>query len=82
MSECAGSFRALKELLTTALILAHPNPNLDFILDTDASAFAIGAVLSQVTEDGTEQVLGYGSRTLNKMERRYATTKRELLVAL
>jgi hypothetical protein len=33
-------------------------------------------------EDGTEQVLRYGSHTLNKMEKRYMTTKQALLAAV
>ncbi|KAL7835047.1 hypothetical protein SRHO_G00292940 [Serrasalmus rhombeus] len=49
-----------------------------FILDTDASDFGIGAVLSQEV-DGIERVIAYGSRALSKAERRYATTKKELL---
>ena len=47
------------------------------ILDTDASDYAIGAVLSQ-EQDGVERVLGYYSRALNETQTRYCTTKKEL----
>ncbi|KER30878.1 hypothetical protein T265_02804 [Opisthorchis viverrini] len=50
-----------------------------FILDTDASDVAIGAALSQLFPDGQERVIAYGSRTLDKSERRYSTTRREML---
>lgn len=49
-----------------------------FILDTDASNDAIGAVLSQI-QDGKEKVIAYGSRTLTKSERNYCITRREML---
>ena len=50
--ECEESFKELKDRLVSAPILAFPQANgSQFILDADASAYAIGAVLSQV-QDG------------------------------
>ena len=49
-----------------------------YILDTDASNFAIGGVLSQV-QDSEERVIAYGSKSLKKPERNYCVTRRELL---
>ena len=43
----------LKNCLTSTPILAYPDQNEKFILDTDASNEAIGAVLSQC-QDGVE----------------------------
>ncbi|KAJ7987593.1 hypothetical protein DPEC_G00328090 [Dallia pectoralis] len=51
------------------------------LLDTDASDWGIGAVLSQVQE-GEERVLAYGSRRLSATEQNYCTTRRELLAAV
>ena len=45
--ECSNAFEHLKSKLTSAPILAHPDFTKPFILDTDASDFAIGAVLRQ-----------------------------------
>ena len=42
----------LKDCLTTAPILAYPIADVELIMDTDASGFAIGAVLSQVHDMG------------------------------
>ena len=47
-------------------------------MDTDASNYSIGAVLSQV-QDGQERVIAYGSRSLSKEERRYCVTRKEML---
>jgi hypothetical protein len=53
----------------------------EFILDTDASDYAIGAVLSKV-KDGKERVIAYGSRCLDKPERNYCVTRREMLAVV
>ena len=77
-TECSEAFEKLKHLLITAPILAHPDFTQPFILDTDASNQALGAVLSQKI-GGTERVLAYASRTLTKSERKYCVTRKELL---
>ena len=51
------------------------------VLDTDASLYGIGCVLSQI-QDNEERVLAYGSKTLSKSQRRYCTTYRELLAVI
>ena len=50
---CQEAFERLKTLLSEAPLLAFPNFNRDFVLETDASGVALGAVLAQVQEDGT-----------------------------
>ena len=80
-SEEEEAWRLLKEELVKAPILGYPDPEKDFILDTDASGYGIGAVLSQI-QDGRERVLAYGSRTLTKEERRYCVTRKELLAVV
>ena len=76
------SFQDLKDALTSSPILGFPNSDGRYVLDTDASGVAIGAVLSQIQDDGkggkTEKVIAYGSKTLNDAQVNYCTTKREL----
>lgn len=72
------AFEQLKRIMTTDLILAYPNFDEPFILTTDASNFAIGAVLSQII-DGKERPIAYLSRTLSKAEENYSATSKELL---
>ena len=76
--ECTKAFNDLKRALTSSPILAYPIPGVEYILDTDASAEALGSVLSQV-QDGHERVICYYSRTFNKPERNYCVTRKELL---
>ena len=71
--EQEGAWDILKKRLVSSPLLVYPDPGLPFILDTDASDFGIGAVLSQI-QDGEERVVAYGSRVLTKQERRYCVT--------
>ena len=73
--------RSPKEALTTAPILAYPQQTGQFILDTDSSGWAAGAVLSQV-QDGSEKVIGYFSKALSKTEQEYCVTRKELLAVV
>lgn len=66
------------KLPTSAPILAHPTDTDLYILDTDASDFSIGSVLSQI-QNGKELVISYASRALSTAEKNYSTTKKELL---
>ena len=80
-SVCQAAFDELKQRLMCAPILAYPNPEGEFILDTDASKDGIGGVLSQV-QNGHERVIAYGSKVLSKAERNYCVTRRELLAVV
>ena len=78
-----SAFVALKTALSTAPVLSFPDFELPFIVDTDASDFGLGAVLSQVDpESGLEKVVYFASRTLNKPEKRYSTTRKEMLAVV
>lgn len=76
--ECQEGFEILREKLTKAPMLSHPDFSKPFVLDTDASDVAIGAILSQV-HGGEERVISYASRCLTKAERKYCVTRKELL---
>ena len=79
--QCKQAFNELKTQLTGPEIMAYPNDSGGYILDTDASDFAVGAVLSQIQE-GQERVVAYASRSLNKAEKNYCVTDKELLAIL
>ena len=81
--QCQEAFETLKMHLTESPVLAYPSrvENEKFILDTDASNFGISGVLSQI-QNGTEKVIAYASKTLNKSQRNYCTTNKELLAVI
>ena len=55
-------------------ILAYPDHKLEYILDTYASAFGLGAVLFQIQNE-KERMIGYFSRTMSPEERKYCVTR-------
>ncbi len=62
--EQKDGFVKLKEALCKAPMLAYQNPNVPYLMDTDASNLTIGAVLSQV-QDEEEKVIMYGSKAFS-----------------
>jgi hypothetical protein len=78
---CDVAFSSIKDHLVSAPVLSCPDFNLPFTVQTDASGFGIGAVLSQ-TIDGEEHVICYISRSLAKNERMFSVTERECLAVL
>lgn len=79
--KCENAFHSIKKLLISAPILTCPNFDLPFTVQTDASGFEIGAVLTQTYPDG-EHVISYVSRSLVFPERNYSTTQRECLAVI
>ena len=75
------AFEALKACLVRAPILGFPTEDGRFVLDTDASLFAVEGVLSQLQKEG-EVFIAYASRSLRLSQRRYCTTRREMLAAV
>lgn len=71
------SFDKLKEMLVQAPILQYPNFQKPFILTTDASNYAVGAILSQ-GELGKDLPIAYASRTFNNAEINYSVCEKEL----
>ena len=77
-AECQSAFDQLKDALSSASVLALPNDEGQFILDTDASDRAIGAVLSQI-QNGEERPICYASQLYDKHQQNYNVTRKELL---
>ena len=62
-----------------ASILAFPDFNKPFLLETDASRRGLGAVLSHKQADGRYHPIAYASRVMNETEQRYHSNKQEFL---
>ncbi|EIE80571.1 hypothetical protein RO3G_05276 [Rhizopus delemar RA 99-880] len=76
------SFEKLKQLLTTAPVLARPDFNKPFLLVTDASKAGLGCILTQLDENGHEHPIVFASRALKTNEANYAATKLECLAVI
>ena len=80
--ECQHAMEVLKERITSAPILSFPDFSRPFVLTTDASATAVGAVLSQVGEDGKSHPVSFYSRALKAPERKWDACEQELFAIL
>lgn len=65
---------ASRKSLMEAPMLAYPDPNGKFILETNCREFGLGNVVSPI-HDGQERVASYHSCTLSKSERNYFVTR-------
>ena len=79
--EHTAQFEDIRRALVSTPVLAYPQADAPFILDTDASNTAVAGVLSQV-QDGMEKVISYGSAVLTAPQRNYCTTRKELLAII
>ena len=61
-------------------ILSYPDLDKDFVLETDASALGLGAVLSELRM--RVHPVAYASRSLSPQEKRYAVTELETLAVV
>ncbi|CAH2236856.1 jg13466 [Pararge aegeria aegeria] len=75
------AYDKLKKLLTSAPILRQADETKPYLIKTDASSYAIGAVLLQ-GEGEDERPVEYASRLLSPAERNYNTTEREALAVV
>jgi hypothetical protein len=80
--ECEEAFKSLKKVLVSAPILATPNFNKPFLLQTDASKVGIGAVLSQVDDQCREHPIVYLSRKMLPNELNYSVPEKECLAVV
>ena len=78
-SEALDAFQVLKEKCVQAPVLAFPDFQKPFLLETDASGKGLGTVLSQKQEDGRYHPIAFASRVLTDTEQRYHSNKQEFL---
>ena len=78
-SDQRAAFVQLKDLMVNAPVLALVDPQRAFVLQCDASSYALGAVLMQPGDSGDLHPVGYFSRKLNDAQQKYTVTARELL---
>jgi hypothetical protein len=75
--ECQQSLDILKEKMVTASILVFLDWEKEFHVHVDASAIALGEVLTQPGEGDIDHPIAFASRKLSDSEQNYNTTERE-----
>jgi hypothetical protein len=80
-SACQAAFVQLKSALQDGPVLALPNPSRPFVVHTDASGFAVGAVLMQDQGKGL-QPIAFLSKKMLPAETRYPVHEQELLAII
>lgn len=80
--ECQDSWRKLKEILTSDLLLTHFRPGLPLVVAADASMHGIGAVLTHRFSDGTEKAIMHASKALTPTQQKYAQIEKEGLALI
>ena len=76
---CENAFIKLKSFIKSPPVLRPPNWDNLFILQVDASDFGVGAILSQLDEEGLEHPVVFASRKLQPREMKLSTTEKECL---
>ncbi|XP_023288921.1 uncharacterized protein LOC111674083 [Orussus abietinus] len=73
------AFEKAKDSFCKEVTLQFPKKDRPFYLQTDASDYALGAVLYQLNDEGQQEPIHFASRTLKGPELAYFTTEKELL---
>jgi len=81
-AEADQAFETLKKAFTTAPILTHPDFQKPFFLETDASDFALGAILSQPDKDECLHPVAFHSQKFTATEINYEIHNKELLAII
>jgi len=79
-TEIQNAFDKIKSKFSSSSVLVYPDREIHFMVETDSSNFAIGAILSQSSsKDNKVHPVAFYSRSFNQAERNYPIYDKELL---
>lgn len=78
MPKCQESFDLLKKSFTSAPALVQWDPSAQIVVETDASDYALGCILSIIVDEEVHPV-AFHSRTFSALELNYDVHDKELL---
>jgi hypothetical protein len=76
---CDRSFNRFKDCFRANPVLAHPDPLQPYVVETDASGYALAGILSQADSAGDLRPVAFYSRKFTPAEMNYETYDQELL---
>jgi len=79
--ECKATFLHLKEDCSSYLVLRTPDWSKQFVMETDASGYALGVVITQEFEDSVHPI-AFHSRSLLPAEKNYDAYNKELAAVI
>ena len=82
ITECQSAFNALKKAFTSDVILHHYNSDLKIIVETDASDYVSGGILSQYDKNDVLHPIAYFSKKHNSAECNYEIYNKELMAII
>ena len=77
--KCRKAIKTLKQAFTSTPILTHWVPDTQLVVETDASDYALAAILSIMTEDSEIHPVAFHSRMFSAPELNYDVHDKELL---
>jgi len=80
--EAQKSFETLKQKFTEEPVLMMPDTSKPFQIESDASKYASGTVLTQLDNNGSQHPCAFISKTFNEAGRNYEIYDRELLAII
>lgn len=80
--ETQKAFETLKECFISEPVLRMPDPTKPFVVESNASKYASGAVLTQLDENGKRHPISFISKTFTPAEQLYQIYDRELLAII
>ena len=81
-TEHQNAFDTFKSVLSAAPALVDFNPDLPLLVATDASQYAVGAVLYQEDDSGKRFYISFASKALSQAQVNYPAFRRELLAVM
>jgi len=78
-TDCQAAFDTLKKAFTSDVILRHYNPDLQLVVETDASDYVSGGILSQYDKNDVLHPVAYFSKKHNPAECNYEIYDKELM---
>ena len=77
-----AAFNQMKEQIRKTDYMAHPDPEKEYHLFTDASQIGVGGMLTQEDENGNFRPIAYCSKVFNKTQQKWHVSEQELFASI